>query len=891
MADSVNTGLSDSLNSLLDRVRAHPEIFRKPYASRLQLETLSQLGLRRSEQAAARGYVLLRPSGGSHSNPTPGLWVERTRLPEVVALLTEIEIGIQARADEKVSKARSRLVRSVSELTKLPGTDVEAALSADRLQRLLRAFEVHKDAAYALVSALGFRWQSRLVEPDGFWAPALHQFFPLPGRRQYLLYRQMMAGDPAGLQDYLDQEADRESRRRGELFVQWDETRPAWFPQSELREWVLKEGGKPLPTHPALFWSAHRNELWNRVPGAPGRHAVATDFLDVGGELWSADLPAECTLESARELIRQRMQTHMLSLRAELSSKFRSDLGKVLHWATSDELEAHLDSIWAETCRKNVLTADYLWSSADQRVRGLILRQKELWAQRQCQASLPSKLKDFYPLARQMGRRVTLFAGPTNSGKTYKALQLLCQANTGVYLAPLRLLALEVQETMTERGVRTSLVTGELLIPVEGARHSAATVEMLDLQAPVDVAVVDETQMLSDPDRGQAWLQAVLGAPAKHLVLVGSLAVVELVTQLMQYTGEPLEVVRTERLSPLEVLPHRKPLNTLTPGSAVVAFSRRDVLDLAGELRRIGRTVAVVYGALSPEVRREQARQFREGEADILVATDAIGMGLNLPVHTLVFSTLTKWDGQQERTLSHEEVRQIAGRAGRYGHSESGRVSTLNKADLARVESALAAPVRQLPLTLRAGFGEVFSDVILEHAGLTSLDEQLKFFVEHIRLDPWVSLVVSEDQPRLARFLDGTSLSLSEKLRLLNAPATVKGDLLPEFVQMVRTLEVAAVESFSWVDRVSGNETLEVLEDRSRALTLYGWMHYRYPRTFPRQALALETLGKVAGYINLLLRKTTERKCRGCGSSLRLGHRFAICDRCHQSRNGFYGDW
>jgi hypothetical protein len=235
-----------------------------------------------------------------------------------------------------------------------------------------------------------------------------------------------------------------------------------------------------------------------------------------------------------------------------------------------------------------------------------------------------------FPAARSLDRRFLFLAGPTNSGKTYEALKLAGEAETAEILSPLRLLALEHYERMNEEGLAAGMVTGEERILPEGATHIARTIETLDLHRAVDVCVIDEIQMLADPSRGWAWTQAVIGAPARLVVLTGAPEAIPLVEHLLAMTGEALEVRILKRKGKLNVEGTPAKLEKLTRGDAVVAFSRRDVHDLRTRLFQAGRTVATVYGALGPEVRRAEATRFRNGEAEVLVATDAIGMGLNI---------------------------------------------------------------------------------------------------------------------------------------------------------------------------------------------------------------------------------------------------------------------
>lgn len=242
--------------------------------------------------------------------------------------------------------------------------------------------------------------------------------------------------------------------------------------------------------------------------------------------------------------------------------------------------------------------------------------------------------------ARALNRQITLVTGPTNSGKSYTALNALAQAESGLALAPLRLLAHEFREALASRGVEASLSTGEERIVVPGSKHLAATVEMCPFYSPVDVAVIDEAQMLFDTDRGAAWTAAIMGAPARHLYVLGAPDCIPMVRRIAELCGDPLDEISLERKSLLRAASHPVRLADLGAGDALIAFSRREVLDLRAALLQHGKRVAVVYGALSPEVRRAEAQRFNDGEADILVATDAIGMGLNLSIKRVVFAAL-----------------------------------------------------------------------------------------------------------------------------------------------------------------------------------------------------------------------------------------------------------
>ena len=298
-----------------------------------------------------------------------------------------------------------------------------------------------------------------------------------------------------------------------------------------------------------------------------------------------------------------------------------------------------------------------------------------------------------YP-ARRLTRRWIALLGPTNSGKTHRSIEAMAAAEHAIYLSPLRLMALENQERIESMGVPCSLVTGEEEIIREGATHFCCTVEEFARfrHQHWDVVVVDEVQMMADPQRGWAWVDALVSAHTPKLMMTGPALIEPSLRTLCELCEDQLQVQRTKRLSPVEVAKRATTLERLEPGSLLVAFSRKLVLELKGMLESAGKSVSVVYGALSPEVRREQARRFREGEADIMVATDAVGMGLNLPAHTLCFYTDEKFDGIQNRQLKVQEVKQIGGRAGRFGHHDRGEITALDPQTLKSIRRLFNSP-------------------------------------------------------------------------------------------------------------------------------------------------------------------------------------------------------
>jgi ATP-dependent RNA helicase SUPV3L1/SUV3 len=244
---------------------------------------------------------------------------------------------------------------------------------------------------------------------------------------------------------------------------------------------------------------------------------------------------------------------------------------------------------------------------------------------------------EWYPATRQIPRTVHLHVGPTNSGKTYHALKRLEEAETGIYLGPLRLLAHEVYTRLNAKGKPCALVTGEeqRMPESEDAAMFSCTVEMAPLNTVFDVAVIDEIQMINHRERGWAWTQAFLGLQAREVHLCGEARTVPLMRELCALVGDKVHVHEYERLTPLQVEPRslKGKLANLQKGDCIVAFTVIGIHALRREVeKKTGKKCAIVYGSLPPETRAQQARLFNDpdNDYDFLVASDAIGMGLNL---------------------------------------------------------------------------------------------------------------------------------------------------------------------------------------------------------------------------------------------------------------------
>ena len=308
----------------------------------------------------------------------------------------------------------------------------------------------------------------------------------------------------------------------------------------------------------------------------------------------------------------------------------------------------------------------------------LLLHYKEYRIRQKVSEMVPLRPEMEFPQALEMKRKFILHIGPTNSGKTYHALERLRTAKKGVYLGPLRLLALEVYEKMMEYGTACTMLTGQECIEEPNSKVIASTIEMLDVDQQYDIAVIDEAQMIADSDRGHSWTRAILGMKAKEIHICMSPAAEKVVTHLIDVCHDAQEVHYYDRKTPLvcEDKPFVFPKD-VRPGDALIVFSKKSVLDVAGRLEAKGISASVIYGSLPPEIRRKQMKLFNQGVNQVVVSTDAIGMGLNLPVKRIVFIETQKFDGISRRKLQVPEVKQIAGRAGRYGVYDTGYISAM----------------------------------------------------------------------------------------------------------------------------------------------------------------------------------------------------------------------
>jgi ATP-dependent RNA helicase SUPV3L1/SUV3 len=520
---------------------------------------------------------------------------------------------------------------------------------------------------------------------------------------------------------------------------------------------------------------------------------------------------------------------------APLVDPLVASLGHALERAAANVLSAPDD-----VERRHVFEKASFFSALEEARRGLLHEYQALENRRvDARVEADLGLRFYLESLTHETRSLAYFVGPTNSGKTHAAIELLRAAESGVYLAPLRLLALEVHERLVDLGVPASLVTGEERIIDPAARHVSSTVEMVDLGRAVDVAVIDEAQMLQDEQRGWAWTLAVAGVRAKHVVLCGSQDGLAAAERLAARLGVEIEVRRFERKNPLRVV-DAIPLAALRPGDAVVAFSRNAVVELQGQIRRSGHSTAAIYGSLSPAVRRREAERFRSGEAEVLVATDAIGLGLNLPIRRLVFVSVEKFDGVTTRMLTPPEIRQIAGRAGRYGLHEEGHVTTLDPRAVRFLRLSLERfdpPAADLPIWISPTDDHLRRLAAI--IGTTRVARLLQFFQTRVRRAEDTDLRIANlsDTIEVATALESSerflTLPLAVRCTYSRAPVPSRGNSIAVLSRWgERHATEGIVDGADVTAGLGARDSLLLFEDRSRLATLYLWLAQRFPDVY-----------------------------------------------------------
>lgn len=456
----------------------------------------------------------------------------------------------------------------------------------------------------------------------------------------------------------------------------------------------------------------------------------------------------------------------------------------------------------------------------------------------------PANPKDEYTLARGMKRKVYLHLGDTNTGKTYHAIKRLMEADSGIYLAPLRILALEIYERLNDEGVKCNLLTGEEEMLVEGARHISSTVEKLNIDKHYEVAVIDEIQMIGDSQRGAAWTRALLGLQCKELHICGAKNAQDLLIRILEDCQDVIDVKTYMRNVPLEVEEQYFDLKGAMAGDALITFSKKRVLELAKRYKDRGIKTSVIYGDLPPEVRRLQYQEFITRENELLVSTDAVGMGVNLPIRRIVFMDIKKFDGEEVRYLTSQEVKQIAGRAGRKGIYEVGYVNAAGgKASFIKESiSCEDEPIGEAVLGPSEALLAIEELPLKEKLALwATREEKISLYR---KMDVRDYLIILD---RIKKY----KLSESVQWKLMKLPFDVGNEVLCDtFLEFVN--EYFIRKSATLTKPVEGERTLENLETYYQKINLYYSFSKNFGLEFDEEWVYAER-EKISEKINQLL--------------------------------------
>ena len=273
--------------------------------------------------------------------------------------------------------------------------------------------------------------------------------------------------------------------------------------------------------------------------------------------------------------------------------------------------------------------------------------------------------------------KITAVLGPTNTGKTHLAIETMLSFDSGMIGFPLRLLAREVYDKVIKKTSldKVALITGEEKIIPPNAKYYLCTVESMPIDKELDFIGVDEIQMCADHERGHIFTDRLLNMRANKLTMfMASNTIKSIISKL----DDEIEFINRKRLSKLTYAGHKK-ISRINRKTAIIAFSAEEVYAIAELIRRQKGGAAIVMGSLSPKTRNAQVELYQSGDVDFLVATDAIGMGINMDLDHVYFSNLKKFDGRKLRKLNLSEIGQIAGRAGRYLNDGNFGVTGLSK--------------------------------------------------------------------------------------------------------------------------------------------------------------------------------------------------------------------
>jgi ATP-dependent RNA helicase SUPV3L1/SUV3 len=496
-----------------------------------------------------------------------------------------------------------------------------------------------------------------------------------------------------------------------------------------------------------------------------------------------------------------------------------------------------------------------------------------------------------------------LHIGPTNSGKTYNCIEAIKNSKGDcAYLSPLRLLAHEIFEKLNSCDIKTSLITGEDRVIVEGANVVSSTIEMLNYKKKYDIVVVDECFMITDNIRGKSWLKTILEVKSNEVHLISNLETKDTLIDLLTRLNQDFEVKEYFRKVPLVVSDSELQLNSIRKNKnknkiLFVVFSRLSVLYNKHVIESISdKNCSILYGNLPPEVKKEQMRRFIDGETDYCVSTDVVGMGLNMPCDIVCFMEIEKFDGVVKRPLNKTEVAQIGGRAGRFGLSDKGTITALNTNSLKYIRKVLDKEGKNKSKIYFGLTYEIFH--LLEGDYNNRILNFKKLEIIPTKFEDLVSLQNVTEYTKLLMTNHIHNIKDDKKVWILiNLP--VKENNASYFNTIVKcvyeNVKIPLVELQK--KDLTDNRELENCEQQLSKLDLYLCLS-NYREVY--ELLDIDYLQSIQYDKEILImninkylldkKKMNSKFCQSCGVNVGIEWKHKNCDDCHGS-NDEYGDW
>ncbi len=495
-------------------------------------------------------------------------------------------------------------------------------------------------------------------------------------------------------------------------------------------------------------------------------------------------------------------------------------------------------------------------------------------------------------------QNIVIYSGCTNSGKSYNSLlnlKDLPEGSKSFYLAPLRILAVEVYEKLNAENIPTSLITGQERKITKDAKVISATVEIYRQSSNSEerhhTVILDEAQLSGeDSSRGGSWTETLITCTAKNFYIICAPYAVPLISSILERTGRKFTVKEHQRFTPLTVADKPDKLNKIADNTILVAFSKNDVLNFKELFAGKHRNCMAIYGSLCPEVRRKQMEFFTTGEAKIGVSTDCLAFGVNVPAQRIILSTTDKWDGKRMGKVPPYLVQQLAGRAGRRGFFDAGVVSALNVDDLDYIRKCLSMT---LPDLKRAYYmpsvpelaqidAHLLADRLTKWRELNVIPQNLRDIITPIDLDERIELAqqLTEDQER--------HLGLEDSFLIINAPvsrgcqnywkhcvyAICKGEFIPKPTGISKDIKT--------------RDDLDLAENETHRCEIYLWLAHRKsfgpfcPDTEDIVEMKLSLSNKIDNaLINMNMKMT--KYCVDCGAELPAFYKHKMCDNCYNA--------